>query len=153
MWEEHDVCIERTSSPLKCSICFCLSWPYVVFRCFFLFLPCLWGTFADDATNDGTPTMKHADEIVSSAECSSDDEDLEECETSHAGGLGWLAFACFHCASTHLTWRIEASSRHHSPMIRPIRRMDRWPQIQIGVLNGGFFAAWSRKLFSKFRGE
>lgn len=33
--------------------------------------------------------MKHtADDIVSSAECSSDDEDLEECETSHAGGLG-----------------------------------------------------------------
>lgn len=29
-----------------------------------------------------------ADDIVSSAECSSDDEDLEECETSHAGGLG-----------------------------------------------------------------
>ena len=28
------------------------------------------------------------DEIVSSAECSSDDEDLEECETGHAGGLG-----------------------------------------------------------------
>lgn len=33
--------------------------------------------------------MKHtSDDIVSSAECSSDDEDLEECETSHAGGLG-----------------------------------------------------------------
>ncbi|XP_034381185.1 neurexin 3a isoform X5 [Cyclopterus lumpus] len=32
--------------------------------------------------------MKHTTEdIVSSAECSSDDEDLEECETSHAGGL------------------------------------------------------------------
>ncbi|KAF3844312.1 hypothetical protein F7725_007475 [Dissostichus mawsoni] len=29
-----------------------------------------------------------SDDIVSSAECSSDDEDLEECETSHAGGLG-----------------------------------------------------------------
>ncbi|CAL8304067.1 unnamed protein product [Boreogadus saida] len=27
------------------------------------------------------------DEFVSSAECSSDDEDLEECETGHAGGL------------------------------------------------------------------
>ncbi|XP_022606703.1 neurexin 3 isoform X2 [Seriola dumerili] len=41
-----------------------------------------------------TTTRKHrsssthtADDIVSSAECSSDDEDLEECETSHAGGL------------------------------------------------------------------
>ncbi|XP_034087768.1 neurexin 3a isoform X2 [Gymnodraco acuticeps] len=33
-------------------------------------------------------TVQHtADDIVSSAECSSDDEDLEECETSHAGGL------------------------------------------------------------------
>ncbi|XP_060918267.1 neurexin-3a isoform X2 [Labrus mixtus] len=33
-------------------------------------------------------TVQHSvDEIVSSAECSSDDEDLEECETSHAGGL------------------------------------------------------------------
>ncbi|KAM9341684.1 neurexin 3a [Symphorus nematophorus] len=28
--------------------------------------------------------QKHTDDIVSSAECSSDDEDLEECETSHA---------------------------------------------------------------------
>ncbi|XP_041828228.1 neurexin 3a isoform X4 [Melanotaenia boesemani] len=33
-------------------------------------------------------TVQHgADEIVSSAECSSDDEDLEECDTNHAGGL------------------------------------------------------------------
>ena len=33
--------------------------------------------------------QKHTtDDIVSSAECSSDDEDLEECETGHAGGLG-----------------------------------------------------------------
>uniref|UniRef100_A0A8D0A4D4 Neurexin 3a n=1 Tax=Sander lucioperca TaxID=283035 RepID=A0A8D0A4D4_SANLU len=33
-------------------------------------------------------TVQHtADDIVSSAECSSDDEDLEECETIHAGGL------------------------------------------------------------------
>lgn len=32
---------------------------------------------------------KHsADEMVSSAECSSDDEDLEECETRQPGGLG-----------------------------------------------------------------
>ncbi|XP_030299729.1 neurexin 3a isoform X4 [Sparus aurata] len=32
--------------------------------------------------------QKHTpDDIVSSAECSSDDEDLAECETSHAGGL------------------------------------------------------------------
>uniref|UniRef100_A0A8D0A4I3 Neurexin 3a n=1 Tax=Sander lucioperca TaxID=283035 RepID=A0A8D0A4I3_SANLU len=35
-------------------------------------------------------TVQHtADDIVSSAECSSDDEDLEECETIHAGGLGY----------------------------------------------------------------
>ncbi|XP_033182173.1 neurexin 3a isoform X3 [Anabas testudineus] len=34
-------------------------------------------------------TVQHTgDDIGSSAECSSDDEDLEECETSHAGGLG-----------------------------------------------------------------
>ncbi|XP_019940626.1 neurexin 3a isoform X12 [Paralichthys olivaceus] len=34
-------------------------------------------------------TVQHpSDDIVSSAECSSDDEDLEECETGHAGGLG-----------------------------------------------------------------
>ncbi|XP_069392582.1 neurexin 3a isoform X8 [Paralichthys olivaceus] len=33
-------------------------------------------------------TVQHpSDDIVSSAECSSDDEDLEECETGHAGGL------------------------------------------------------------------
>ncbi|XP_030212619.1 neurexin 3a isoform X2 [Gadus morhua] len=32
-----------------------------------------------------SPTVQHStDEIVSSAECSSDDEDLEECETGHA---------------------------------------------------------------------
>lgn len=34
-------------------------------------------------------SMKHtSDDIVSSAECSSDDEDLEECETNNPGGLG-----------------------------------------------------------------
>uniref|UniRef100_A0A667XHG7 Neurexin 3a n=1 Tax=Myripristis murdjan TaxID=586833 RepID=A0A667XHG7_9TELE len=34
-------------------------------------------------------TVQHTtDDIGSSAECSSDDEDLEECETGHAGGLG-----------------------------------------------------------------
>uniref|UniRef100_A0A8C8DQA2 Neurexin 3a n=1 Tax=Oryzias sinensis TaxID=183150 RepID=A0A8C8DQA2_9TELE len=35
-------------------------------------------------------TVQHsADEMVSSAECSSDDEDLEECETRQPGGLGY----------------------------------------------------------------
>lgn len=85
-----DVCQELLH-PLNCPLCFCLS----------ASSRSVWGTSADDATNDGALPTKHADEIVSSAECSSDDEDLEECETSHAGGLGWLAFACFHCASTH----------------------------------------------------
>ncbi|XP_030581531.1 LOW QUALITY PROTEIN: neurexin-3a-beta-like [Archocentrus centrarchus] len=33
-------------------------------------------------------TIQHAEDMVSSAECSSDDEDLEECETSQTGGLG-----------------------------------------------------------------
>ncbi|MEQ2271844.1 Neurexin-3-beta, partial [Xenotaenia resolanae] len=34
-------------------------------------------------------TVQHpTDDTGSSAECSSDDEDLEECETTHAGGLG-----------------------------------------------------------------
>ncbi|XP_071770450.1 neurexin 3a isoform X24 [Centroberyx gerrardi] len=33
------------------------------------------------------PVKHTTDDIVSSAECSSDDEDLEECETVHAGGL------------------------------------------------------------------
>ncbi|KAM6973527.1 neurexin-3a-like isoform 11-T11 [Aplochiton taeniatus] len=32
-------------------------------------------------------TVQTSDDIVSSAECSSDDEDLEECDSSHAGGL------------------------------------------------------------------
>ncbi|XP_073339503.1 neurexin 3a isoform X6 [Pagrus major] len=32
-------------------------------------------------------TVQHTPDEMSSAECSSDDEDLEECETSHAGGL------------------------------------------------------------------
>ena len=34
------------------------------------------------------------DDIVSSAECSSDDEDLEECDSGHAGGMGVLSCAC-----------------------------------------------------------
>ncbi|XP_031435838.1 neurexin 3a isoform X6 [Clupea harengus] len=34
------------------------------------------------------PTIQTPDDIVSSAECSSDDEDLEECDSGHAGGLG-----------------------------------------------------------------
>ncbi|KAM9787377.1 neurexin 3a isoform 8-T8 [Syngnathus typhle] len=46
-------------------------------------------------TMSTTTTRKHrssstkhpTDDIVSSAECSSDDEDLEECETGHPGGL------------------------------------------------------------------
>lgn len=125
---------KRTTSPSK--LLYLLLSVFVFSFCFvlFCFWPCVRGTFADDATHDGDLPMKHAsDEIVSSAECSSDDEDLEECDTSHAGGLGWFAFACFHCASTHLTWRIEASSRHHSPMTRPIKWMDRWMQIQIGI--------------------
>lgn len=55
--------------------------------------------------------VKHAtDDIVSSAECSSDDEDLEECDTSHAGGLGQFAFACFLRALTHL--HLKASRPH-----------------------------------------
>lgn len=87
------MCLERTSSASKLlrlllSVSVSVSW--------FGFWPRVWGTSADDATNDGDLPMKHAsDEIVSSAECSSDDEDLEECDTSHAGGLGWFAFACF----------------------------------------------------------
>lgn len=34
------------------------------------------------------------DDIVSSAECSSDDEDLEECDSGHAGGTGVSSCAC-----------------------------------------------------------
>uniref|UniRef100_A0A3P9A7V6 Neurexin 3a n=1 Tax=Esox lucius TaxID=8010 RepID=A0A3P9A7V6_ESOLU len=34
-----------------------------------------------------SPTIQTSEDIVSSAECSSDDEDLEECDSSHAGGL------------------------------------------------------------------
>ncbi|XP_070782033.1 neurexin-3b isoform X2 [Enoplosus armatus] len=35
------------------------------------------------------PTIQPtSDDIVSSAECSSDDEDLEECDSGHAGGMG-----------------------------------------------------------------
>ncbi|XP_077586833.1 neurexin 3a isoform X1 [Stigmatopora nigra] len=54
-------------------------------------------TFVETTTMmSTTTTRKHrssstkhaADEIVSSAECSSDDEDLEECETGNPGGLG-----------------------------------------------------------------
>ncbi|XP_053192277.1 neurexin 3a isoform X1 [Scomber japonicus] len=59
--------------------------------------PEMFSTFIETTTMmSTTTTRKHrssstvqhtAEEIVSSAECSSDDEDLEECETSHAGGL------------------------------------------------------------------
>ncbi|XP_048830007.1 neurexin-3a isoform X3 [Brienomyrus brachyistius] len=35
-----------------------------------------------------SPTIQTSDDIVSSAECSSDDEDLEECDSGNAGGLG-----------------------------------------------------------------
>ncbi|XP_030299733.1 neurexin 3a isoform X8 [Sparus aurata] len=46
--------------------------------------------------------QKHTpDDIVSSAECSSDDEDLAECETSHAGGLVKLEL-CPNCILVHL---------------------------------------------------
>uniref|UniRef100_A0A4W4EJV1 Laminin G domain-containing protein n=1 Tax=Electrophorus electricus TaxID=8005 RepID=A0A4W4EJV1_ELEEL len=34
------------------------------------------------------PTISNTDDIVSSAECSSDDEDLEECNLERTGGLG-----------------------------------------------------------------
>ncbi|XP_053538930.1 neurexin 3a isoform X2 [Ictalurus punctatus] len=34
------------------------------------------------------PTISSTDDIVTSAECSNDDEDLEECNFEHAGGLG-----------------------------------------------------------------
>lgn len=37
------------------------------------------------------------DDIVSSAECSSDDEDLEECDSGHAGGMGVSSCACAEC--------------------------------------------------------
>lgn len=51
---------------------------------------CFYGIFALDITCLMTIilALKHAEDIGSSAECSSDDEDLEECETSHTGGLG-----------------------------------------------------------------
>lgn len=60
------------------------------FYVFLLVSLCVLGIFAVAVTSDDLNILptKHTDEIVSSAECSSDDEDLEECETSHAGGLG-----------------------------------------------------------------
>uniref|UniRef100_A0A665WBC8 Neurexin 3a n=1 Tax=Echeneis naucrates TaxID=173247 RepID=A0A665WBC8_ECHNA len=49
-------------------------------------------------------TVQHtADDIVSSAECSSDDEDLEECDTGHTGGLGYSSYTPF----------IPTPSTHH----------------------------------------
>ncbi|XP_073339501.1 neurexin 3a isoform X5 [Pagrus major] len=51
-------------------------------------------TFIETTTMMSTTTTRkhrssstHTPDEMSSAECSSDDEDLEECETSHAGGL------------------------------------------------------------------
>lgn len=39
-------------------------------------------------------SQQTTDDIVSSAECSSDDEDLEECDSGHAGGISVLSCAC-----------------------------------------------------------
>ena len=39
-------------------------------------------------------SLQTTDDIVSSAECSSDDEDLEECDSGHAGGMGVSSSAC-----------------------------------------------------------
>lgn len=55
----------------------------VVFCPFFACLLVMWPLLTNV-----TPLKHTGDDIGSSAECSSDDEDLEECETSHAGGLG-----------------------------------------------------------------
>lgn len=63
---------------------------------------------------------KHTDEMVSSAECASDDEDQEECGTSKAGGTGQFAFACFLCAFTHLQQSITVSLKHHTPMVKKV---------------------------------
>lgn len=49
--------------------------------------PCLVGASDRNVWND-VLAKKHPDDIGSSAECSSDDEDLEECETNNPGGLG-----------------------------------------------------------------
>lgn len=51
---------------------------------------CCFGIFAMDIVSLMTNilALKHQEDIGSSAECSSDDEDEEECETSRTGGLG-----------------------------------------------------------------
>lgn len=55
--------------------------------------------------------------MVSSAECSSDDEDFAECE-GHAGGLGQLNFACLSVVTFHLQLRIRSSKHRLPPMDR-----------------------------------
>lgn len=59
------------------------------------------------------------DDIVSSAECSSDDEDLEECDSGHAGGMGVWSCACaqrsgFPCILS-LICHEEPLLQHHVP--------------------------------------
>lgn len=70
------VCVFLSTSCLCPCVCTCVS--VSPFFCVFCFVlpPCVW------------PMKQTTDDMVSSAECSSDDEDLEECDSGRAGGLG-----------------------------------------------------------------
>ncbi len=63
--------------------------------------------------------LQTTDDMVSSAECSSDDEDFAECE-GHAGGLGQLNFACLYVVAFHLQLRIRSSKHRLPPWIEKV---------------------------------
>lgn len=90
-WDATESWKNRTSS-LSCSPSNLFSIFSLVFVCPLccLLVALVWISFLwrwPPMTNV-VATKHSSDDLVSSAECSSDDEDLEECETSHAGGLG-----------------------------------------------------------------
>lgn len=67
-----------------------------------------------------SPSPQTTDDIVSSAECSSDDEDLEECDSGHAGGMGVSSCACsppglFLLYLSLICQPRSLSSEHHVP--------------------------------------
>ncbi|KAL6477400.1 hypothetical protein MHYP_G00132350, partial [Metynnis hypsauchen] len=64
------------------------------------------------------PTISSTDDMGTSAECSSDDEDLEECNLEHAGGLGQFNSACSYVVVFHLQQRIRSSKHRRPPMDR-----------------------------------
>ncbi|GAA6077586.1 neurexin 3a isoform X1 [Tachysurus ichikawai] len=60
--------------------------------------------------------LKSTDDIVTSAECSNDDEDLEECNFEHAGGLGQFNSACSYVVVFHFATEDQILKASSPPM-------------------------------------